>query len=198
MWIRDEKQHRIDQRLELYIRYIRSALEHMRSTFEKAKYIRAGVAQNRDSKPSRYMLPSSLVKSLEHTVMLLIYTARSFEIINRYCKHFEDHIASKEQEEIDNKQLSDVMEELDDVGCTAAIFIEKAQQDIMLMAHTDVDTGVVSYDAVGPEYILATLISNLANRPLDGKEKIDQIYASFSRRLVSNVAPATLREIDFE
>jgi hypothetical protein len=189
-WLRNDRQYRIDQRLDLYTRYITIALGHMRTVHTKAKAIREGVAVDEDSKSEKYRLPNSLVKALESTIMLMVYTSRAFTIINRYCSHFEQHRDSKEKEMEERDDLSEARDEADEAGCAAVLAMEKAEQDIMLMAHTDVDTGTVSYDAVGPEYILSTVMANLFNRPLYGKDHIDLVYAGFYRKLVCS-SPAT-------
>ena len=183
-WVRSNRQHHMDRLLEMYTRPLDLASGYMRRVFAKAQSIRAGVANDRDSKSPQYMLPSSLVKSLESIVTLLVYTAHSFAVISKYRRDFDQFTAPKAKLADGLGQLVNINDEIDDIGRTAVLFMEKAEQDIMLMAHTDVDTGTISYDAVGPEYILATIMSNLSCRPLDGAEQIDQVYDTMYWNLV--------------
>lgn len=52
------------------------------------------------------------------------------------------------------------------------------------MSYTDADTGVVSYDAVGAEYIILAVIGNLFSKLPHEKEEIEKVYASFVRKVV--------------
>lgn len=183
-WLRNDHEYRTDQRLELYTTYIKLSLGHMRSILEKAKYLREGVINAQAPQTARYMLPSSLVSSLECTIMLIIYTARSFEIVHRYCNHFQEYQESKAMKETYLIQLERIKNDLEAAGRVATESMEKAKRDIMLMTFTDVHTATVSYDAVGAEYILMAVMENMSGRPLHGTEKIDEVYASFIRKLV--------------
>lgn len=190
-WLRDEHQYRTDQRLELYTTYIEIALRHMIVILQKAKYIREGVIDVQVPDKARYMLPSSLVAALECVVILLLYTARSFAVAHRYCNRFEEIQLSEEKETHGLAQLKSIRTDLEAAANVAKESMEKAKRDIMLMTFTDVDTGTVSYEAVGAEYILLTVMENLFNRPLHGTEQTDQVYASFVRKAVRNSPPCS-------
>jgi len=156
----------------------------MSSILEKTKYVREGGINAQAPQTARYVLPSSLVSSLECTIMLIIYTARSFEIVHRYCNHFQEYQESKEMEKIYLINLGRIKNDLEAAGSVAIESMERAERDIMLMTFTDVHTATVSYDAVGAEYILMAVMENMFNRPLHGTEKIDEVYTSFIRTLV--------------
>ncbi|KAF2807153.1 uncharacterized protein BDZ99DRAFT_465084 [Mytilinidion resinicola] len=95
-------------------------------------------------------------------------------------QHFVD-AASKIKK--DQDLLDTTGKDLLNIGNDVKEFMNKAEQDVMLMAYTDIDTESVSYDSVGPEYILATIMTSLYNRPLHKDEPIDLVYAGFYRRL---------------
>lgn len=185
-WLRDDQQYRSDQRLDLYKRYLHIALTHLKAMVVKAEYIRDGVADSSNSKAPKYMLPQSLVKSLESAVMMLIWTSQSLTAVNRYCNHFEEHRDSQKRKREDEARLEDARDQLDRTGVQSMLCLEKAEQDIMLMAYTDTNAGIVSYDSVGPEYILATVMTSLFNRPLYKDDEIDKVFSSFYRKLVSS------------
>lgn len=130
------------------------------------------------------MLPQSLVKSFEKTVMLLIHTGRAFELINRYCKHLQPDVVSKKKDKNDHEHLVSALIDLEEVGSFATVYMDRAEQEIMLMAHTNIDTGIVSYDSVGPEYILATMFANMCKMPLHNGSTIEDVYSSFARKMV--------------
>jgi hypothetical protein len=184
-WLRNEHQYRTDQRLGLYKTYLELTLGHIVAILEKARYIREGVLNVQSPQTIRYLLPSSLVSSFECAIMLLLYTARSFEAVHRYSNHFEENQESEKKDREGLAQLKGVRNDLEAAGRVAMESMEKAKRDIMLMIFTDVDTAVVSYDAVGPEYILLSVMDNLFDRPLHGTEQVDKVYASFVRKVVS-------------
>ena len=95
-WVRSDHQYCVDQRLELFTTYLNLSLGRMRTVLARAKYIREGVINTQAPQTTRYMLPSSLVSSLECVVMLLLFTARSFEIVNRYCNDFMKNQGDKD------------------------------------------------------------------------------------------------------
>ena len=183
-WLRNEHQFRTDQRLGLYTTYLELSLDHMGTILENARYIREGVVNVQSPRTVRYLLPISLVSSLECAIMLILYTARSIEAVYRYCNHFEENLETKEKNERGLAQLKAIRNDLKAAGSVATESMEKAKRDIMLMTFTDVDTDVVSYDAVGAEYILLSVMDNLFNRPLQGTERVDQVYESFTRKAV--------------
>lgn len=161
------------------------SLGYLRSICTHAVLIREGVANTYESKSGIYRLPVSLVKSLEHTVMLVLYTPRAITLAERYCKHFETKFESWKQDSKHRLPLESIRDELDKAGSAAVLDIEKAEQDIMLMARTKYHRGIIQYEDVGPEYILATVLSSLAEKPLVYNQTIDGVYKTFYDRLVS-------------
>jgi hypothetical protein len=132
------------------------------------------------------MLPKSLVNAFENAVLLLTCAAKSFPVINRCSDPMNQYsINSDSNTKKDREFLETTSIDLAYIGNRAKEYMNKAEQDVMLMAYTDIDTETVSYDSVGPEYILATIMTSLFNRPLHADEPIDLVYAGFYRRLVS-------------
>ena len=185
-WLRDDQQYCMDQRLELYLSCLDISISYLCVIKSKAQSLRAGVASSDGEHPSRrFKLPSSLLKAFENVTMLLVYTALSFELADKFCKRLGEHTESKEKETYHRLVLSDVRDNLDTSGSAAVLLMEKAEGDMMLMAHTGIDTGIISYDAVGPEYVLATIMANLYDHPLHKTDSIEKVYTSYYEKLVS-------------
>ncbi|KAF2110793.1 hypothetical protein BDV96DRAFT_583722 [Lophiotrema nucula] len=182
-WLRNDTQYRIDQRLELCIQYLHIATGHLRTALVKAKHIREGVALPSGGSGEDYLLPPSLITALERVIMLLIHTSRAFVVINRYCGRFEEHCASKESQEADYASLTETRDELTAAGEATSRWLDKAHEDVMLVAHTDSDVQVVSYEAVGVEYILASLMGNLYNKPVCTSGQVHEVYSVLTRKL---------------
>ena len=183
-WVRDNLQYCQDQRLELYSTYIDIALEHLRECHSRAIVLRQGVARSDEASSQRYKLPCALLKAFENVVMLMMYTALSFQLVDSFCKRVEDHFETKNKETHHQLLLTEARDNIDGTGTRALLLMAKAEQDIMLMAYTEYDEGTVSYEAVGAEYLLATVMANVIEKPLHNGESIDMIYASYYEKLV--------------
>jgi hypothetical protein len=183
-WVRDDQQYCQDQRLELYSTYIGIALEHLRECHSRAILLREGVARSDKATSQRYKLPSALLKAFENVVMLMMYTALSFQLVDSFCKRLEDHLESKNKDTHHQLLLTGARDNIDRTGARALLLMEKAEQDLMFMAYTEYDEGTVSYEAVGPEYLLATVMANVVEKPLHDSDSIDKIYASYYEKLV--------------
>jgi Mg2+ and Co2+ transporter CorA len=160
---------------------------YLRSMNALATHIREGVANTHDSKSGKYGLPGSLVKSFEHAVMLVVFASRAFRLVDQYCRDFQDNLQDKSRESRYRLPLEAVRDELDLAGSSAILAIERAEQDILLMARTNYHRGVVRYDDVGPEYVLATVMGNLAGRSLIGNKAVDGVYQMLYDRLVNDL-----------
>jgi hypothetical protein len=185
LWLRNDSQHWGDHRLELYIHYLDIILDPLREVNRKGRCIWDGVASDKSSMPSRFMLPKSLVHAFENAVLLLICTAKTFSVINR-CSDPMTRFAV--DADANTKKFRDSLQTTSKdsfhIGHRAKEFMNRAERDVMLMAYTDIDTETVSYDRVSPEYILATIMAGLFSRPLHADEPIDMVYAGFYRTLV--------------
>lgn len=182
-WVRDDNQYRHDQRLELYANYIDIAHEHVRKAGHSAGLLREGVVQSDKASSHRYKLPMALLKALEHVVMLMMYAAVAFHLVDSYCTRLEQ-LANKDKQTHHRLLLEDARDNLDVTGGATLLLMAKAEQDLMLMAHTDYDEGIVSYEAVGPEHVLATVMANLISHPLHNGQSIEKIYTSYYEKLV--------------
>jgi hypothetical protein len=185
-WLRSDKQYYRDHRLDLYKFYLELLLEPISVVFRKSKEIWDGVASDHNSMALDMMLPQSLISAFESAVLLLTSTARSFSVINRCSDPMKQQLLARAPKaRKDRELLKSISKDLHQIGHHAKVFISKAEQDIMLMAHTDVDTDTVSYESVGPEYILATIMTGLFTRAVHKDESIDSMYSAFYRKLVS-------------
>jgi hypothetical protein len=185
LWLQSFENFCSDQRLELYTKFISLSLNHLQPILDRAMEIRNGVASGGDDQKAKYLLPTSLVKALESTIMLLLYTPRSLKIVNEYCNHYDMSTHVKRKDSKYRLALDGIEAELDKAGKTAIRDIQRAQYDIMLMARTEHGRQIVRYDDVGPEYILATMMANLSSRILVEDRTIVGIYESFFKSLVS-------------
>jgi hypothetical protein len=185
LWLRTDAQYYSDHRLELYIHYLDLIVDPLREVNRKGRSIWDGVASDKSSMPSRFMLPKSLVHAFESAVLLLVCTAKAFSVINRCSdpmNRFSVDADSNTKKYRDSLQATS--KDSFQIGHRAKESMNRAERDVMLMAYTDIDTETVSYDSVSPEYILATIMAGLFSLPLHADEPIDMVYAGFYRTLV--------------
>jgi len=186
LWLRSDNQNYADHRLELYTHYLELLIVPLREVYKTGRNIWDGVASDKNSMPSRVMLPKAIVNAFEDAILLVICAAKLFPFVNRCSDPMNQYMknaASKIQK--DREVLESTGKELFHIGNSVKSHMNKAEQDVMLMAYTDTGAETVSYDAVGSEYILATIMTSLLNRPLSKEGTIDIIYSKFYRRLVS-------------
>lgn len=88
-----------------------------------------------------------------------------------------------------------IQNELDKAGSAAILELQKAEQDILLMARTNYHRGIVEYNDVGPEYILATIMGNLAVHPILDGTAVDGVYSMFYDRMVSEATMIAYRNL---
>ena len=160
------------------------SLGYLIGLYRRGNSLREGVASSRDSKPDRYKLPRSLVKSFEYTVMVLIYTSRAITLADHYCNRAERYSRAKKKESRYRSRLEAIRDDIDKAGSAAVLSMEKAENDLLLMARTNYNHGMIRYDDVGPEYILATVMANVIERPLVGCDAVDGLYRTFHNTVV--------------
>lgn len=185
LWIRNEDQWWAQRRLELFIRHMDLILEPLKKIHRKGRGIWDGVASGKHSMASGFSLPNPLVMAFQTTVSLLVYAAKSFSDIqhipaSKIHQNFTGATYLKaDMFFLNNTQATSYL------GGVAKVFMNQAEQDVMLMAYTGTNTDTFSYDSVGPEYILATIMTELFNGPLHADQSVDLVYVGFYRKLVS-------------
>lgn len=197
LWFRTNKQYYADHRLELYAHQLDLITEPLQQVYSKGRSLCNGVASDKNSMPSQYMLLKALVNAFENAVLLLICAADSFPLINECSDPFNQYYEDAALKiNVEHSLLARTGKELFHLGNEANEYMSKAEHDIMVLAYTDLDTAIVSYDGVGPEYILATIMVDLFERPLYRSEPVDLVYAGFYRRLASFKSSHTLFSSD--
>lgn len=199
LWVRNDTQCFADYRMRLYIHHLNLVLNPLREVFLKGSEIKLDVATSSSS--THVQLPTALVDAFKNTVLVLITTASSFPAINRVSEPVHARPCSIQcaqnksqlkQKMLNSSKLQEDRKLLDDthtrclaIAKVAKGFIKDAQNNFGLVMRTDMDTDTVSYDRVGPEYILATVITSLHNRPLYEDKTTDLAYFALYRTLVS-------------
>jgi hypothetical protein len=183
-WLRDAEQYRMDQRLELYLKYLKIAGDHLQAIYDGTYPLRDGAVSNNDESTARFRLPSALIKSFEHVIMLMMHTALALQLADGFCKRMEENTADQRTAAESRSKLEVVRDDLDTSGFSAILLLEKAEQDLLLMAHTEADRSVIIYDVVGPEFVLSTIMANLFSRPLANDQTVEDIYGAYYDKLV--------------
>ena len=173
-WLRNNQQLRYDQQFDQVLRELGILAEHLRVLCVNSRQIREGIASNESLVPSRYKLPSSLVKSFEQIIALVLWSARSISLIEKHFRNW-NYIAPNSQN-YEPEEVRAANNRLNALGTEAQASMERAEEDFILMSRTENDVETVSYIAVGPEYILASVISNLCERPIHQGLDVAELY----------------------
>jgi hypothetical protein len=173
----------------MYVHNLDLILDPLQEICSRGRGIWDGVASGQSSIPSHVKLPKSLVEAFENVVLLLVSAVRMFPVTERYSNMMlqrsgEGDYAAKKDREL----LEALGTEVSHLAKCAKEWMQRAERDIMVLEHTNTGIETISYDSVGPEYLLATIMASLFNRPLYNGEQTDIVYASFYRRLVCKLS----------
>ena len=182
-WLRDNRQLRYDQHLDQYLLKLNILVGHLQILCANSRKIRQGIASDESSISPRYKLPSSLVKSFEQTIALLLLSSYSITLINKQFRTWDGLAANSHDYE--SEDVLAASDQFDRLGIEAQASMERAEKDFILRSRTENDVETVSYIAVGPEYILASAIVNLCKRPIHQGLDVAELYQTFGRSLVS-------------
>ncbi|OCL05896.1 hypothetical protein AOQ84DRAFT_298018, partial [Glonium stellatum] len=180
-WLRNDPQLRYDQKFDQLLLMLSRLVEHLQALRANSGKIREGISTSESSVSSRYKLPSSLVKSFEQTITLLLWSAQSINLIDKHFRNWNyvpPNVQSYESEE-----LMAASDRLNALVIEAQASMERAENDFILMCRTENDVETVSYIAVGLEYILASAIVNLCKRPIHRGLDVAELYQAFGRTL---------------
>jgi hypothetical protein len=147
----------------------------------KAMEIRNSVANDKNKKPSKYLLPSALVKAAEK-IFQFIYTARyTVGYLRDRHKRLTAPTGSSSIEVQDNMALAEYF------GIAADNDLSKAQNELLLMASTGSSDGasIVRYISSTPETTVSFCVFSLIMRNLHRDMGVQELYRDHLSSLVS-------------
>lgn len=167
------------RRCEEYFRILKSCCNHLIVIHKGVQEIRNGVRTVGTAHNPRYRLPKILVEAFRKLVLLLVYTSH---VLDEVTEHSETW-TSPDWRLRDDPEIEDEMLFLRSLGHTIEEAVDKGKLDLTLMIRTqDYTQSIRRHEAVGSQYILAMVLSNL-QRGLNCPDLLD-IYKEYIERLV--------------
>jgi len=151
---------------------------HINACLELAKDIKAGVSGVDGFDQDLYRVPASLLEAFQGLLMLNAYTGRTCAMIRRSRK---DQVGYRPLTLIDDAQTARIKL----LGYAAEGLFERGKNDLMLMSHAGEYSRAISYESVGPEYVIGLLIRSLAERT-NRRDALNlgTLYGEFASHLV--------------
>lgn len=186
---RNDRQFLVDARMDLVLGCLRTTNTVVQRLLSEAKDIQTWVARGPDAISGRYTLPNSLLRSLRYATMTLITIPRSMEEMDAWVTQLGKtakprHKKVKRLWYFGNRDWDDLWPyEL--AGMRSSDSMADAKREISSMAYLG-STRSSSTDAVGPEYMLSTVMSGLFHERFYKGLSIDKIYLSIYTKLVGH------------
>ncbi|KAH8802972.1 hypothetical protein F5884DRAFT_903578 [Xylogone sp. PMI_703] len=172
----------VERRAEEQLRVLKRCCQHLLNLQMESREIRDGVSTDDKVHQARYRLPKALVTSFQRLVMLLIYTAHVLDVI---VKNSEGWLSTHWESENDHEYMK-AYDHMIFLGSGAEVNMEQGKLDLLQMIRLQDYTKSVSYEAVGPEYILSMVMHNLQGG-INCKDLID-VYKEWAERLEYQVS----------
>lgn len=165
--------------LELCTRYL-SRVE------TRGREICDGIAKDRKSKSSLYMLPPGLVDALEECLYFLLLAGWAREKAREDLESWPRSESNPEPyDRSEDTHLLYRYLDLDEGSLD--IHMKEAQQDLILMVRArnlSKTPTTTSYATIGPEYLLATFLNKLQSRPVHTSKDVVALYTEFTMKIV--------------
>jgi hypothetical protein len=142
--------------------------------------IRDGVRTVGTAHNQRYRLPKALVEAFRKLVLLLVYTSHVLEMVTEHSESW----THPDWRPRDDPDISDEIMYLQSLGHAIEETVDKGKLDLTLMIRTqDYTQSIRRHEAVGLQYILAMVLSNLQHG-VNCSDLLD-VYKEYIERLVS-------------
>jgi hypothetical protein len=155
-------------------------LDHCTHLCTLKKEICYGVSNGGNFDSTVYRVPRGLVKVFQRILMLVVYVSHMGSTALKACAtHSYDASPLTFIDSEHNVHLTQL-------GLGAEGAFDDAKNDLMLMSRTEDYSRSMSSEAVGPEYVLALLLSHLHTKTsAEDALNLVQRYGGFAARLVS-------------
>jgi hypothetical protein len=160
---------------------------HIDACLGPAKEITAGVSGVDGFDQDLYRVPASLVEAFQSLLVLIAYIGRTCAMIRRSRKGKGGYGTLTL---IDDAQTMHIQI----LGYGAEGLFEAGKNDLMLMSHAGEYSRAVSYESVGPEYVIGLLIESLAART-NRRDALNlgALYSEFALHLVCQLFVSSCR-----
>lgn len=188
-WLATTQGAEVERRNSEMIDLLEAIHRRAKKLLYKAMEMRSGVADENKEKPSNYLLPSALVKAAEKVFQFIYTSLYAVRYLREQPEPSLSQLFGKSPLELkDNIALADWY------GVAADVALSKAQNELLLMAHTGSIDGasVVSCMSSTPETTILYSLFCLMGRRLLQDFPIWELYRNHLSSLVSERLSRTL------
>lgn len=168
-WVMSSHLANVEEKNDLIVEYLSALALRIEALRSKAIDIRNSVANERDEKPSEYLLPLSLVKAAEKILQTIDTCGYSVRELHNLDK--ADTMPS-----ISRNELKTHMNLLSYFGSAASTSLSSARKELMIMAHTGSHRGAVQNFRSTPEVTLFICLIHLWSRTISQNLSVPDLY----------------------
>lgn len=179
-WTKQLDPLRDEERLKEQMRVLAACHSHLTTLETEIQQIHEGVSTH--DKSQRFALPRAFVLGFQNLLLLLIYTTHVLQYIDK--KRIES-IGSWHWNPASDDELLDASVHLERLGYDTQEALIRGKIDLKTMIATRDFAKSVTYEAVGPQYILAMLLGNLQSGFDNEVRDLLKVYKEYTDRLVS-------------
>ncbi|KAI4937702.1 hypothetical protein J4E85_000137 [Alternaria conjuncta] len=159
----------VEEQNELIVEYLSAMALRLETLRSKAIDIRNSVANERNEKPSEYLLPLSLVKAAE--MILQMIDTCGYSVVELHKLNLADAMPI-----ISWKELKTHMDLLSYFGSAASTTLSSARKELLIMAHTGSHRGAVQNFRSTPEVTLLICLFHLWSRAVLHDSSVPDLY----------------------
>lgn len=179
-WIKRLDRLADERRCEEQMRILKACNDCLINLEKVVSQVRDGVSTQDQKHSARFRLPRSFVLGFRNLLVLLMYTVHILQSIDKKSTDWVHHWRWNPARD---SQLLEESAHLERIGYDSLEALEKGKIDLKMMITTRDFTRGVTYEAVGPQYILAMLLGNLQVGP--DSHNLWDVYKDYTDHLVS-------------
>ncbi|KAI4686964.1 uncharacterized protein J4E84_005335 [Alternaria hordeiaustralica] len=168
-WVMSSQLAGVEEQNELIVEYLSAMALRVETLRSKAIDIRNSVANERNEKPSEYLLPLSLVKAAE--MILQMIDTCGYSVVELHKLNLDDTMPI-----ISWKELKTHMDLLSYFGSAASTTLSSARKELLIMAHTGSHRGAVQNFRSTPEVTLLICLIHLWSRAVLHDLSVPDLY----------------------
>ena len=163
------------------LRLLRNIKSQYVEVVKLQKGVTYGVLRDGAFDSSVYRMPTAIVRSFEHLVLLVVYAAF---VADTACARAEAQ-RRKSANTITSFISSEHTTRLLLLGTEAEISLHQAQHQLVLMANTGKNSNPAGFEAIGPEYVAIMLMTNLHSKlHISNNQDLLTIFRDYLSKLV--------------
>lgn len=184
LWVRKHQPLSDMRRCDEHMNILRACCIHLDDIYRFVQEIRDGVCSVGDVHNPRYRLPKALVVAFRKLILYLVYMSHVIDLVTKRSESW----TSPNWMHVHDRDITEKVMKLTYIGNSIEDAVYQGKIDLTVMLRTqDYTQSIKRYEAVGPQYILIMVLSNL-QFGVECKDLVE-VYKEYIARLVSTFFP---------